>query len=248
MTASIIFKLRCEHVFKKMVAYCKPLLAFTCEAGKSRAALSESLTETQRTEGSRLKVLYIISPLIGRNGSEAFISMWSCHLLTHSCLDECSSIFRFTNSKYPGRVEFNFVIYWSFLLQYTMGRVIRGQRKGAGSVFKAHVKHRKGAAKLRHIDFAERHGYIKGIVKVNKHCCCLFWEKIVLHEVFESADGDIVFLWSSALPGHYPRPRPWCSPGQSGFPWSIPLQEEDRALHRCWGHPHWTVHLLWQEG
>uniref|UniRef100_A0A672SFK9 Large ribosomal subunit protein uL2 n=1 Tax=Sinocyclocheilus grahami TaxID=75366 RepID=A0A672SFK9_SINGR len=46
-----------------------------------------------------------------------------------------------------------------------MGRVIRGQRKGAGSVFKAHVKHRKGAAKLRHIDFAERHGYIKGIVK-----------------------------------------------------------------------------------
>uniref|UniRef100_A0A8C2BIG8 Large ribosomal subunit protein uL2 n=2 Tax=Cyprinus carpio TaxID=7962 RepID=A0A8C2BIG8_CYPCA len=47
-----------------------------------------------------------------------------------------------------------------------MGRVIRGQRKGAGSVFKAHVKHRKGAAKLRHIDFAERHGYIKGIVKL----------------------------------------------------------------------------------
>ncbi|GCC28876.1 hypothetical protein chiPu_0007310 [Chiloscyllium punctatum] len=47
----------------------------------------------------------------------------------------------------------------------TMGRVIRGQRKGAGSVFKAHVKHRKGPAKLRAVDFAERHGYIKGIVK-----------------------------------------------------------------------------------
>uniref|UniRef100_A0A4W3ICC1 Large ribosomal subunit protein uL2 n=1 Tax=Callorhinchus milii TaxID=7868 RepID=A0A4W3ICC1_CALMI len=46
-----------------------------------------------------------------------------------------------------------------------MGRVIRGQRKGAGSVFKAHVKHRKGAAKLRSVDFAERHGYIKGIIK-----------------------------------------------------------------------------------
>lgn len=52
-----------------------------------------------------------------------------------------------------------------------MGRVIRGQRKGAGSVFKAHVKHRKGAAKLRHIDFAERNGYIKGIVKVRRHVC-----------------------------------------------------------------------------
>lgn len=47
-----------------------------------------------------------------------------------------------------------------------MGRVIRGQRKGAGSVFRAHVKHRKGPAKLRAVDFAERHGYIKGIVKV----------------------------------------------------------------------------------
>ncbi|KAI1241519.1 hypothetical protein IHE44_0004992, partial [Lamprotornis superbus] len=40
-----------------------------------------------------------------------------------------------------------------------------GRRKGAGSVFRAHVKHRKGPAKLRAVDFAERHGYIKGIVK-----------------------------------------------------------------------------------
>lgn len=48
-----------------------------------------------------------------------------------------------------------------------MGRVIRAQRKGAGSVFKAHVKKRKGAAKLRPLDFAERHGYIKGVVKVS---------------------------------------------------------------------------------
>lgn len=51
-----------------------------------------------------------------------------------------------------------------------MGRVIRGQRKGAGSVFRAHVKHRKGAARLRAVDFAERHGYIKGIVKVRGTC------------------------------------------------------------------------------
>ncbi|KAK2174014.1 hypothetical protein NP493_835g00005 [Ridgeia piscesae] len=46
-----------------------------------------------------------------------------------------------------------------------MGRVIRGQRKGPGSVFTAHTKHRKGAAKLRAVDYAERHGYIKGVVK-----------------------------------------------------------------------------------
>lgn len=47
-----------------------------------------------------------------------------------------------------------------------MGRVIRAQRKGAGSVFVAHTKKRKGAAKLRSLDYAERHGYIKGVVKV----------------------------------------------------------------------------------
>lgn len=47
-----------------------------------------------------------------------------------------------------------------------MGRVIRSQRKGAGGIFRAHVKHRKGAPKLRAVDFAERHGYIKGVVRV----------------------------------------------------------------------------------
>ena len=46
-----------------------------------------------------------------------------------------------------------------------MGRVIRGQRKGKGSVFKSHVFHRKGAAQHRKLDFAERKGYIKGVVK-----------------------------------------------------------------------------------
>eukprot|EP00294_Goniomonas_avonlea_P006962 CAMPEP_0114542828 /NCGR_PEP_ID=MMETSP0114-20121206/2035_1 /TAXON_ID=31324 /ORGANISM="Goniomonas sp, Strain m" /LENGTH=255 /DNA_ID=CAMNT_0001727135 /DNA_START=41 /DNA_END=808 /DNA_ORIENTATION=+ len=46
-----------------------------------------------------------------------------------------------------------------------MGRVIRAQRKGAGSVFKSHTHRRKGAAKLRPLDFAERTGYIKGVVK-----------------------------------------------------------------------------------
>ena len=48
-----------------------------------------------------------------------------------------------------------------------MGRVIRSQRKGPGSVFKAHTKHRKGKAALRAIDFAERHGYVKGVIKVS---------------------------------------------------------------------------------
>jgi len=46
-----------------------------------------------------------------------------------------------------------------------MGRVIRGQRKGAGSIFTAVTRGRKGSAKLRPLDFAERQGFIKGLVK-----------------------------------------------------------------------------------
>ena len=52
-----------------------------------------------------------------------------------------------------------------------MGRVIRTQRKGAGGIFKSHTKNRKGAAKLRPVDFAERNGFIKGTVKVIHQNC-----------------------------------------------------------------------------
>ena len=50
-----------------------------------------------------------------------------------------------------------------------MGRVIRTQRKGRGSVFKSHNTHRKGAAKHRVLDAAERHHYIKGVVSKVLH-------------------------------------------------------------------------------
>jgi len=46
-----------------------------------------------------------------------------------------------------------------------MGRRIRAQRKGRGGIFKSHNKNRKGPAKLRPVDFSERHGYICGVVK-----------------------------------------------------------------------------------
>ncbi|ANZ73328.1 BA75_03212T0 [Komagataella pastoris] len=46
-----------------------------------------------------------------------------------------------------------------------MGRVIRAQRKGAGSIFTAHTRLRKGAAKLRALDSSEREGQIRGYVK-----------------------------------------------------------------------------------
>lgn len=50
-----------------------------------------------------------------------------------------------------------------------MGKVIRAQRKGKSSIFHSHNTHRKGAAKLRKHDFAERHGYVKGVVKAIIH-------------------------------------------------------------------------------
>lgn len=50
-----------------------------------------------------------------------------------------------------------------------MGRIIRACRKGAGGVFKTHNKHKKGAAKLRVLDYAEKQGYTKGIIKSILH-------------------------------------------------------------------------------
>jgi large subunit ribosomal protein L8e len=46
-----------------------------------------------------------------------------------------------------------------------MGRVIRKCRKGAGSVFTSHTKHRVAPTRLRKLDYIEKFGYIKGVVK-----------------------------------------------------------------------------------
>ena len=46
-----------------------------------------------------------------------------------------------------------------------MGKVIRGQRKGKGGIFTSHTRLRKGPVKFRKLDYAERHGYIKGVIK-----------------------------------------------------------------------------------
>lgn len=50
-----------------------------------------------------------------------------------------------------------------------MGRVIRNQRKGRGSIFTAHTRLNKAPAQFRAPDFAERHGYIRGVVKEVVH-------------------------------------------------------------------------------
>lgn len=48
----------------------------------------------------------------------------------------------------------------------TFAFVLRAaQRRGRGTVFKAHTCKRKGPCKIRKLDYAEKHGYIKGVVK-----------------------------------------------------------------------------------
>jgi large subunit ribosomal protein L8e len=50
-----------------------------------------------------------------------------------------------------------------------MGKVIRSQRKGKGSVYRAHTCGRKGPMAMKRYDYAERHGYVKGVVKEIVH-------------------------------------------------------------------------------
>nr|AGM32342.1 ribosomal protein L8 [Coptotermes formosanus] len=46
-----------------------------------------------------------------------------------------------------------------------MGHILRAQRRGYGTVFKAHTHHRKGAAKYRSLDKAERSTIVNGQIK-----------------------------------------------------------------------------------
>lgn len=55
-----------------------------------------------------------------------------------------------------------------------MGRVIRAQRKGGSAIFRSRTFHRKGPAKLRALDYAERQGYLRGVVKVSRMKMSIF--------------------------------------------------------------------------
>lgn len=50
-----------------------------------------------------------------------------------------------------------------------MGRIIRVCRKGGHQIFTANTVHRQGAAKYRALDFGERKGYLRGVVKSIVH-------------------------------------------------------------------------------
>jgi large subunit ribosomal protein L8e len=44
-----------------------------------------------------------------------------------------------------------------------MGKVIKPCRKGKGSVFRSHTAGRQGKVAFKRQDYAERHGFVKGI-------------------------------------------------------------------------------------
>jgi len=50
-----------------------------------------------------------------------------------------------------------------------MGKTIRGARKGKGTIFTSHTRLRKGPVKMRKMDYAEKEGYVKGVVKAIIH-------------------------------------------------------------------------------
>ncbi len=50
-----------------------------------------------------------------------------------------------------------------------MGRVIRTQRKGGSIIFQSKTRLKKHPAKHRVLDYAERNGYVKGVVRNITH-------------------------------------------------------------------------------
>ncbi|KAL0236906.1 hypothetical protein PCE1_000303 [Barthelona sp. PCE] len=53
-----------------------------------------------------------------------------------------------------------------------MGKVILSQRKGASTNYIAHTHKRKGAAKHRVADYAEKNGFVRGVVREIYHDSC----------------------------------------------------------------------------
>ncbi|KAJ3219451.1 60S ribosomal protein L2A [Clydaea vesicula] len=82
-----------------------------------------------------------------------------------------------------------------------MGRVIRTQRKGAGGIFKSHTKLRKGAAKLRSLDFSERHGYVRGVVKeiIHDPGRGAPLAKVVFRDVYKYKQREELFIATEGL-------------------------------------------------
>jgi len=50
-----------------------------------------------------------------------------------------------------------------------MGKVVRTQRKGKGSVYAVHSIHKIGKPGHRQLDYSERHGFVRGVVREIKH-------------------------------------------------------------------------------
>lgn len=94
----------------------------------------------------------------------------------------------------------------------------RGRRKGAGSVFRAHVKHRRGAARLRARGFRRATRIYQGHREGSG----------VGRDGWGRGSAQRAPQAAPALPrpaGHHPRPGPRSAPCQSGFPGSVSFKK-----------------------
>ena len=65
--------------------------------------------------------------------------------------------------------DLHVVVVSLFALHLLSAIRIVAQRKGRGGIFTSHTRLRKGSAKLRNLDFAEKNGFIKGVIKEIVH-------------------------------------------------------------------------------
>jgi large subunit ribosomal protein L8e len=87
-----------------------------------------------------------------------------------------------------------------------MGRVIRSQREGAGSIFKSRPTHHDQAALFRPLDYTERQGYIRGkvtdIVHKSKQSSPLI--KVVFrHPLYYSQQKSYMLAAEGIFTGQY---------------------------------------------
>ena len=62
--------------------------------------------------------------------------------------------------------HFHLTLPFVVIIEFQILIFILGQRKGAkGSVFMAHTHLRKGVPQFRALDYSERNGYVKGVVR-----------------------------------------------------------------------------------
>ena len=148
------------------------------------------------------------------------------------------------------------------LLVLQMGRVIRSQRKGRGSIFTSHNRTRKGPARHRTLDAAERNGYIRGVVTEIIHDpgrgaplakVLPIWsaQNVAVSNACQQSCRSTKFRRTATafrlpMPANLVLVRWNCLLTQTGVvPESHSVRAEEGALHCAGGSLHWAGERCW---